>query len=103
MWIHVAAKQTGRTTKAVETAAAKNAYVVCRDRSAVMRCVEIAKEKDLDIPFPLTFDEFLGGRFNPSGINGFVIDDLDEMTRRLAQGVPVEMVTLEFVEEKDRT
>lgn len=94
------ARNQGRTKRCVEVAAEKFAYIICRDKRAAYRCVKMAEDMGLDIPFPITFSEFLKGEFISRGIKGFIIDDLDEMVRRLAQGVPVELVTWEQNDDK---
>jgi hypothetical protein len=93
----------GKTTKAIEIAAEGFLYMVVRDRREVQRVAAIARERGLDIPFPLTFDEFLGRQFHGRGIRGFVIDGADALLARLASGVPVAAVTMDAEEAPEET
>lgn len=77
-------RQTGKTTKAIEIAAEKFAYIVCRSQPDAFRIAERAREMGLDIPFPITYDEVLQGRARSTGIQGYVYDDARDFLQRLS-------------------
>lgn len=53
-----------------------------------------ANEMGLNIPFPLTYDEFISKKFFAKGIKGFLIDDADYMIREMSGSVPVNAITM---------
>jgi hypothetical protein len=87
-------RNKGKTTELVKLAAEKWLYIVSIDRRSVENTAKIARELGLDIPFPITFEEFMQGRFHPSGIRGFLIDDVDMLLEYQARGVPIHAVTI---------
>lgn len=89
MEIFTGAKGSGKTTQLIHKAATEYLYIVCADRRRVDSIWSLARELVLDIPFPLTFEEFVGKRFQGRGIRGFLIDDADELLQYLAGGVRV--------------
>lgn len=93
--IHVinAPAQSGKTTELIKLAAKDWLYIVCINHARARYTFEMARSMGLKIPFPITFDDFRGGQFFGHGINGFLIDDLDEHIRYMARGVPVVAVT----------
>lgn len=79
MSIHIVsgARRTGRTTAMIRTAAESFAYIVCPDRRQVQHIQRMAQEMGVDILFPITWDDFVNGRYYGRGVRGFVIDNLD--------------------------
>lgn len=82
-------RQAGKTTDLIKLAAEHFAYIVCVSHEHAYQLATQARAAGLDIPFPLTFDEFIEGRFFGKGVRGFVIDDVDMLLSRMAHGVPV--------------
>jgi hypothetical protein len=82
-------RQGGKTTELIQLAAEHRAYIVCLNMREAQRIAGQAKKAGLDIPFPLTVEEFSRGDFYSRGIRGFLFDNLDVMLERLAHGVPV--------------
>lgn len=93
MKLVVGARQSGKTIAAIKEAAASGSYLVVRSHKEACRVRDVAEKEGLRIPFPITFDEFLGGHFSIAGCRSLVIDGADEVLRRLAHGVPVTMAT----------
>jgi hypothetical protein len=79
----------GKTTEAIRHAAATGAYIVCPTMARAREIWQRASIMGLKIPFPLTGDEFFGGRFHSAGCRGFVLDDLDHLLRRFTRSVPL--------------
>ena len=52
----------------------------------------MAREQNLDIPFPITYHEFLEGRYG-MWISGFLIDDADELLRQISRA-PITAITM---------
>lgn len=83
----------GKTTELIERASRDSLYIVCRCRTEAQRIHKRALEMGKQIPFPITFDEFIQGRYRSLNINGFLIDDADLLLRKMAGIVPVNAVT----------
>lgn len=94
MKVIIGPRATGKTTKLIEIAAEGFYYIVCRTKEHSGLIFQEAKRMELDIPFPITFDEFRNGRFHGKGIRGFVIDDAEVLLQYLAGSVPVKAVSL---------
>ena len=80
----------GKTTELIKLSAKNHLYIVCKDMKETGRIAGVARNMDLQIPFPITFQEFIDGRFCPKGIKGFYIDNVEDLLSALARGVPVE-------------
>ncbi len=88
-------KGTGKTEKLIELAAKDFCYIVVRSESVARQIAERARKKGIDIPFPLTYNEFIKGNFYGRGIRCFVIDDVDALLWHLARGVRVKAFSLD--------
>lgn len=92
---------TGRTTELIKRSAETHEYIVTLNRAAVLNTQELANKMMLSIPCPLTFDEFIRGKYYSRGIKGFLIDNADIMLEYISQNVPINAITLE--KEKPKT
>lgn len=82
-------RQGGKTTEVIKLASRTYAYIICPDRQQVQHVASLARKMGVDIPFPLTWREFLEKQYYGAGIKGgFVIDNLDMC---LQQMTPVEI------------
>lgn len=80
----------GKTTKLIEIAARDNLYIVCHGQREARRIAEMADKMDLDILFPITYDEFINWKsMLGSRIKGFVIDNAGMLLGYMARSVPV--------------
>lgn len=88
---------SGKTTRLIERSAKEGIYILVANK-AMARCIaDQAKEMGLDIPFPVTLDEYLrGNKFQGSSIrrDGLLIDDLDMGLDLLFGSIPIREVTL---------
>lgn len=92
MELDVRPRRAGKTTDAIKRAAERWLYIVVINRQEQRRVFEEAKRMGLNIPFPITFEEFLTGKFG-RGIRGFIIDNLDVCLLHAARTIPIEVVT----------
>lgn len=83
---------TGKTSTLMALAAARGAYIVCRNKKEAERIFGIAQDNKLDIKFPITFSEFANKQYYGAGIKSFMIDDVDELLHYLA-GVQITFCT----------
>jgi hypothetical protein len=88
-------RRTGKTIEIIKASARTWNYIVCHDLSECQRIAKIACDMNLDIPFPITFDEFIGGRFCGRNMKGLIIDNADMLLNKMARGTSVKCITLE--------
>jgi hypothetical protein len=86
-------RRAGKTWDLVTHAAERSAYIVCRDRKEAERVFSSAVDRDLHIPFPITFYEFAEKRYYGKGIKEFLIDDVDALLHFLSYGVNITYCT----------
>ena len=91
----IGGRGTGKTEKLIELAAKDFSYIVVRNKMIARSVAKRAREMGVDIPFPLTYDEFIKGKFYGRGIRGFMIDDVDALLWYLARGVKVKALSLD--------
>ena len=77
----------------IKMSAEKDYYIVCQNRKECSRIFHIAQELGLNMPFPVSFDEFLEKRYCGRHIKGFIIDNADMLLQYLAQA-PIKCITL---------
>lgn len=82
-------RNSGKTTEAIKIAAENFAYMVVRTQDEARRVASMARDMGLDIPFPITFHEFVTGAFSPRGCRAFVVDGLDALVDYHRRGVPI--------------
>ena len=88
---------SGKTTRLIERSAKEGIYILAPTKNMARCIADQAKEMGLDIPFPVTLDEYLrGNKFQGSSIrrDGLLIDDLDMVLHLLFRGIPICEVTL---------
>lgn len=77
-------RKTSRTTRLIEMAAEFEAkhevcYIVCKNHEQAYRIAQKARELNLNIGFPLTYDEFLSEDYHGNNIKKFLIDNADHL------------------------
>ena len=92
-------RSSGKSIRLIKEAASNFSYIVCANRKRVRYISEWAKAFGYDMPFPITYDEFLLAKFTGTRIKSFVIDDVDDLLRYIARGVPVKAFTYSVDEE----
>ena len=70
-------------------------YLVCSGHREARRIFQEAHELESPIAFPITFDEFLGGRFAERNIDNLFIDNVDYLLQAMTR-VPIRAVTMEL-------
>lgn len=93
MELVVKPRQAGKSEDILQIAAREFSYIVCPTRDDVARLWARARRQEINIPMPITWDEFVSRRYNGRGIRGFVIDDLDRCVQDMTT-VTVKAVSL---------
>lgn len=77
MQIIIRPRRAGKTYELVKMAAENNSYIVCPNSTQVRSIADLAREHNFNIPFPLTWQEFVHQQYYGKHIDNFVIDNLD--------------------------
>ena len=83
----------GKTYSLVTIAAERQAHIVCKDRREAHRISEMAQDRELDIPFPITFSEFANKQYYGAGIKEMLIDDVDALINYFSPGIKISYCT----------
>ena len=84
----------GKTTEAIIHSNKEWKYILTTDRKRVEQIVKLAKDLEIDIPFPITVDELLRSHYLAgSRVKGLIIDELDDVLFALT-GHEVSLATL---------
>ena len=85
---------TGKTTELIKMCEQDYGYIVCADMRQVKMVQQMAMEMGCKIPYPITFETFLSGKYYAPGVKKFYIDDADRLISKLARGNEVKAVTM---------
>jgi len=72
----------GKTTELIKLANKRGLYIVCQNPDNL---ASYAQRLKIDIYHPLSFDEYLDGRFNGRAIKEIIIDNADDLLKYVAQ------------------
>ena len=98
------ARGGGKTTRLIKEAKRLKGYnlIICRDRKEAMRLWKEIVNKKYNLPQPITFDEFVKGRYQGNNINAFLIDNVDMLLQYIAGGVKIHAITFTGRKKKNR-
>ena len=96
MNILIGKRQYGKTTHLIRRSADEWVYILTFDHTRASEIFNMAKNMNLDIPYPVTLHEYLKHGFKGSSItrNGILIDDADEILQMIFAGVPIKCITV---------
>ena len=84
---------SGKTTELIKQSGKEWKYIVCISRDEATRIQGQSIKLKIDIPFPITFHEFIKGDYYPHGIKGFLLDNVDMWLQSLSS-VKIDTITL---------
>lgn len=84
----------GKTTKLIRYSAESGDYIITFNHNSARRIFEMAQKLKLEIPFPLTYQEYLGQHYAGKRISGFLLDDVDLFLQYTSRGVPIHAITI---------
>lgn len=93
MRIIISARQAGKTTEIIRQASKDWLCIVCPNRVQVGLVADMAARRGMDIPFPITWYDFISKNYYGKNINGFAIDNLD-MCISQESSVPIKVVSM---------
>ena len=94
----IGGRGNGKTLHLIKRAHEEWLYILVRDPVTARNLFKHAKEMKLDIPFPITINEYLrSGKLKGSSArrDGILIDNINDIFLRLFDGVPVHEMTLD--------
>lgn len=83
----------GKTYQLIKKSAETGDYIVCHSMQEASRLQREAQELGFNIPFPLSYDEWISKKYYGKNISGFLVDNL-EMLMRYLSTVPVNAITM---------
>jgi hypothetical protein len=87
-------KGSGKTTEIIKRVSeTKGGYIVCPTRDCAHRIFWLSKTMELDIPLPLSWDEFINRQYSSRNIRYFIFDDLDRCLSYIST-VPIISATI---------
>ncbi len=86
-------RNAGKTTELIKLSAQNGGYIVCNSHNEAWQIHELSRQMGLEIPFPLTYSEFLHGYYHPQGVKNLLIDNADYLINSLSKS-PIEAITL---------
>lgn len=96
MDILVGKRQHGKTTHLIRRSADEFVYILTSNYRRASEIFNMAKNMNLDIPYPVTLHEYLRIGFKGSSItrNGILIDDADQILQMIFAGIPIKCITI---------
>lgn len=83
------------TTELIKMCSALGGYIVCANEIRAKQTAEMAHDMGFNIPYPITFDDFISGNYHTKGVEKFYIDNADQLLQKLAGGVFVEAIVMD--------
>lgn len=83
-------RQSGRTNDLIKASAeaereGKTTYIVCHSHDEAYRISQVAKEMEVNIGFPLTYDELLHRSYAGQSVDILYIDNLRMLLRHICK------------------
>lgn len=83
----------GKTTELIKISQETGAYIVCHSMDEASRIRSAAIDMGVNVPFPLTYDEFIQHRYHIQGVRAVLVDNIDMLVRYISR-VPVGAITI---------
>ena len=100
--IIMAPRRGGKSRELIERSAQTGTYILVANSPRAHYLFEMARDLGLEIPFPVTVQEFFrSDRFDGSSIrkNGIYIDDIEDVMAKFLAPICVKAVTLTISEQ----
>lgn len=97
MDIIIGGRGSGRTTELIKACAADpGSIIVCSTEIMASYIANTAKQMDLDIPKPISFNDLTNGHMRGRKITGCYFDNLEAILQTMVtKGIPVRYVSVE--------
>lgn len=88
-------RQTGKTSELIERCSKdKYSLIVAPNKHMCAAIFKQSKELGCSIPYPITFTEFIAGRFQGKQINNFYIDELEMCLNSISKGIHIDTIVI---------
>jgi len=95
------ARKAGKTTFLIRKAAKEGGYIVCLSHQECWRVAEAAKDMNLNIAFPITFDDLIERKLHGGNCSPLHIDDADLLLKHLCDRAGTALGTTTFTADLD--
>lgn len=85
----------GKTTELIKRCAKNGGYIVSASQKRADFVFKMSIDLGYKIPYPITFDDLLKGRYYAKGVRKIYIDDALELIQRIARGLEVEAIAID--------
>lgn len=91
----VGGRGSGRTTELIKEASKYNyALIVCHNENAVRYTFQMARDMGANIPYPITFDDFIKRHYYGRSVQAFLFDNID-ISLQSYTSVPIVKIAIE--------
>lgn len=90
-------RRQGKTTELIKRSAETRTYILVANRQRVEQVFNQAQSMGLNIPYPVTVEEYMRSGFRGSFINSILIDDADDVLSQVFSNVRIETLTMSDV------
>lgn len=96
MDILIGKRQYGKTAHLIRRSADEWVYILTSNYTRASEIFNMAKNMNLDIPYPVILDEYLKSGLKGSSItrDGILIDDADQILQMIFAGLPIKCITV---------
>ena len=90
---------SGKTTQLIHISHEKNMYIMTTDKNRADIIFKKAREMGIYIPYPVTLADYMQGRLQGAHIREILIDDADDILKRIFYGLYIDTITMTKTEE----
>ncbi len=98
MKVIIGKRRSGKTTKLIRRCAEEGGTIVCLNQNDATRIADMARGMELQIPLPITYNEFRNGEYYGAGIKLFHMDNVEMFLQSLT---PVRIATITLTDEEE--
>ena len=84
----------GKTTKLIQMSHDTWTYILVVDGKRQREVTNLARKMEIDIPYPVTLEDYLRSRFHGSFIRRILIDDADDVLKALFPNLEISAITM---------
>ena len=84
----------GKTTELIKLSAETNTYILVANKMRQIAVAELARSMNIDIPYPVTVEDYMRTHFRGSFIKNILIDDADAVLQSIFNTVVIDAITI---------
>lgn len=92
----------GKTTELIKLSAKTNTYILVANRMRQIAVAKLAHSMNIDIPYPVTVEDYMRTHFRGSFIKNILIDDADAVLQSIFNTVVIDAITITETESEVR-